>query len=232
MPSASRLTDPYIRIMTLTDQEKSLLKKYFESDLADLDVDDFKKKKKLLQARFHPDKYEKYDNEEVREMAKEKYQSISQLCERVEAFFNGDDIVKVKSSSSSSSSSPFGSMGMEIYATEGLLIEIVTKDKELKYRMFGSGLKWMLHGEAYIIKETNAKIRLWDTSGQRAMGFNETIKLTLSFSDDDDIQVIIDWLFTQVMTAVDVLIINKEKVAINRDAVSQLMRKSTIKLLS
>ncbi len=55
------------------NEEKKLIEKYFGVVLDDLTPEVFKKERKQLMAKYHPDKFQHFDDETVMEMATERY---------------------------------------------------------------------------------------------------------------------------------------------------------------
>ncbi len=208
----------------LSTQELNKFQKYFGEPLEKINPDDFKKKRRELQVKYHPDKFEKHDDELVKEMALEKYQEIESLSERAKVYL--DNKHKTGSATPSANGNDFLNPDAQ-YSVEGLFIEIITQDKKLKYDMFGRYYKWLEIGDAYKIPNTNAAITIQGNYKGRSVGFNEAIKIYLSFGIHDSIPEIIDWLYSRIVDRAKSLIIDKTVVAIDRNEMSLYIKKRT-----
>ncbi|MGB1121712.1 MAG: hypothetical protein ACPG3Z_06930, partial [Saprospiraceae bacterium] len=71
------------------NEEKKLIEKYFGVVLDDLTPEVFKKERKQLMAKYHPDKFQHFDDETVMEMATERFQQIQSLTEKIDQYFDG-----------------------------------------------------------------------------------------------------------------------------------------------
>lgn len=157
-------------------------------------------------------------------MALDKYHEIEEFSERVLDFLQNKDRVSLPTSSESNK--------MDTYSYDGLFIEIITRDKNLKYEMFGSFYKWLESGDKFVIPDTNASIRINANHFGNSVGFNEIIKIYLSFGPEDSIENIIDWLFFKIENRAEALLIEKNRIPVNREALSVFIKKKTILLLN
>jgi hypothetical protein len=194
--------------ITLT--EKQAIQKYFGMNLEELDLETFKKIRNELRTKYHPDKFEKHEDETIREMATEKFQQIQDLSEKIAFYLEH----KLSNQLEPIPQTPFLSQNAQ-FSFDEMKIEVMTSDKDLKYHLFGKDLRWLLMGEKYKIPNTQAYIIIdEDYMGVRP-GFKEAIKMYLSFGVNDSIETIVDWLYQNVVGRADSLIIEKNLVKID-----------------
>ncbi|MBC8047796.1 MAG: hypothetical protein H7Y00_13445, partial [Fimbriimonadaceae bacterium] len=110
----------------LTNFEKESVLKYFGIGINELDIDTFKKIRNQLRMKYHPDKFEKLNDETALEMALEKFKEIDMLCERIEAFFNSTE--NILQDDQQIQKEDFLQRDAR-YAFKGMYIEIITSDK-------------------------------------------------------------------------------------------------------
>lgn len=75
---------------TLSPGEKSKALEYFGKHPEDLTLDEFEQKHRELRTKYHPDKFEKYDDDIVKELTGEKFKEIEQLAGKIRhTYFSG-----------------------------------------------------------------------------------------------------------------------------------------------
>jgi len=203
---------------SLSRDERLLFEKYFEVAYETIGVDEFKRKRKALRAKYHPDRYVLHEAE-VRKQAQEIYIIIDRLSVRA-----AQHILERSESSDTDESSEH----VKSYASEGLYIEIITRDRDLKYEMFGTFMKWLEAGEYFTIPGTQAELFSTQRHRGSSMGFVETIKVYLRFSEKDSVADINDWLYSKIKDRASALLIAKERIAINRTEMERLIRRKTL----
>ena len=82
----------------ITTQDQSNIQKYFGLSLEELDETTFKRIQKELRSKYHPDKFEKFEDDTIREMATERFQLIESLSEKIVTYLSGSYVVKSNSS--------------------------------------------------------------------------------------------------------------------------------------
>ncbi|MFK8101959.1 MAG: hypothetical protein AB8G15_05535 [Saprospiraceae bacterium] len=200
-----------------TPKEREDITKYF-GDLAALTPESFKKIKKQLQAKYHPDNFEKFDDETVQEMATERFQQIEKLADKIQKALDGP-------------TTPAPAAGgydaeFALFAFDKMKIEIMTRHKDLKYHLFGSRYRWLAYGESFKIPGTKAKIITDESYKGQSMGYVETVRIYLSFGKEDEVTAIATWLFEKLEGNASMLIIEGKKTKINFQEISHAIKKT------
>jgi hypothetical protein len=212
---------------TLTKEEIAELKELFGAELPGLAAEEFDRLHKELRQKYHPDKFERYDDEVVREMAKEKFQRIERLAEKMQRHFKGEGL-----------SAPAYGSGTEyqkddlhskdaIFGFDSMKIEILTRDKDLKYRLFGTYLRWLERGDKFKIPGTEAAITVDQDHRGNRVGFVESVRMYLTFKASDSIADIIDWLYERLHGHAEALIIEGKRLPIDRTAMALHIRQKS-----
>jgi hypothetical protein len=211
-------TDP------LTVQDKELIPKYFGKRLEDLTINEFKQVLKDLRAKYHPDNFEKFEDATVREMATERFQQIEQLAAKLDAYFKGELPALAPS--------PDEAVPHDArYAFDGMKIEVVTSDKDLKYQLFGSFYRWLRLGERFKIPGAEKAYIIMDEDHRGVrIGYSETIRMYLTFGPEDPIETIVDWLYRNILGKASYLIIHGKKVEVDAGAMLMAIRKPALLL--
>lgn len=205
----------------ITNADKEEILKIFEVSLEDMDVETFKKRKKELRSKYHPDNFEKFEDEIVKQMATERFQKIEALSAKIEGYLSNTKNIHVQ-------------LATEDYQQEGALfagtklkIEIITTEKDLKYHLFGTKYRWLVYGEEFKIPNTNGKIIIDDDHKGRQIGFVETIKMYVTFSEFDAVEDIVDWLFGKIEGKAKSLIIAGKTIEVERVAIEDAIKQKT-----
>jgi hypothetical protein len=207
-----------------TPEELESIEKYFGSDLNELDMERFKTIRNQLRAKYHPDKFEKYEDETVKEMAKERFQEIESLSEKLKSFLeSGGSISSPKFNADTDS---FLHPNAQ-YGYEAMQIDIRTPDKDMKYHLFGTQYAWLERGEKFKIPGTNAFLITESSYRGRAMGYTETVRLYLTFGRSDSLATIVDWLFFKIVDRASSLIIEGNVISIDRNEMMQYIRRKS-----
>jgi len=176
---------------TFTIQEKEAVRKYFGVSLEELGEAEFKKKLKSLRAKYHPDNFEKFEDETVREMATERFQTIETLSQKLEHFLgNRAQGVQIAGEDFMSAHA--------LFAIKRLKIEILTSDKDLKYQLFGRFYRWLQYGDTFQIPGTKAAIVMDEGHRGTSIGYQESIRLYLTFGEEDSIEDMVQWLYDRI----------------------------------
>lgn len=174
-----------------TIQEKEEVQKYFGSKLEELDEEQFKKLLKTLRSKYHPDNFEKFEDETIREMATERFQTIEHLSSKIETYLRNRSAGVVVA----------GERFMDVnalFAIKRLKIEILTADKDLKYNLFGTYYRWLLSGDTFRIPGTQAAIVMDENHSGIRIGFQESIRMYLTFGEETSIEDIVQWLYERI----------------------------------
>jgi len=177
-----------------TQKEKQDIRKIFGHDPEDLTPEDFKKNLKELRLKYHPDHFEKFEDETVKEMATERFQNIEALAGKIEAHFSESRLAVIPENMNGGSYTAKGA----VFAAKRMRIEIMTSGKDLKYRLFGTYYRWLELGDSYKIPGTHASIVTDENYAGRRIGFQESVKMYLTFDENESIEDIAEWLFSRI----------------------------------
>ena len=206
-----------------TAQEKKNIQKYFGQSIQELDRAAFDRKKKQLRAKFHPDNFAKYDDETVVEMATERFQALEALMQKMTNFMDG----KIPPAPTASEPSEMYRHHAAVFAARKLKIEIITRNKDLKYLLFGRRYRWLMYGETFKIPKTDATLVMDQDHRGTTIGYQESVRFYLTFGEKQGIEPIVDWLFGGVAEAGTKLLIAGDKVEINRAAITAAIQQHT-----
>ena len=137
---------------SITQSERESIQKYWGKPLEELHPEDFKKIHKQLRAKYHPDNFAKVEDETILEMAKDRFQLIEALAEKLEAFFKGQlqaDNLKADAFHPDAQ-----------FAFDRMKIEIITSEKDLKYHLFGTRYRWLVYGDKFKIPNTKGAYQI------------------------------------------------------------------------
>lgn len=173
---------------SLHPDDLPLIRKFFGADLTDLDAADFRERLKAARKKYHPDNFTHLGDETVLEMAKDRFQQIEALAARVSAHFEAQD----------ARDAALAETGPRIvYASDGLKIDIMTRDKALKYQLFGTAL--IFRGDQRSLPGTGARlIALEDYSPRVTSGFRDNVKVHLAFGPDTPLEDVVAWLYAHI----------------------------------
>lgn len=208
---------------SLTKDEIAELKELFGAELPGLSEEEFDRLHKELRQKYHPDKFERYDDEVVREMAKEKFQRIEKLAEKMQRHFKGETL----------SAPAYGSGKDDLDSEEAtfgfdeMKIEILTRDKDMKYRLFGTYLRWLERGDKFKIPGTEAVITIDQDHRGNRVGFVEAVRIYLSFKPGDSISDIIDWLYERLHGHAEAMIIEGKRLPVDQLAMAAYIRQKS-----
>lgn len=208
----------------ITDQDRTRIEKYFGQPLDSITADNFKTLQKEARRKYHPDNFAQFDDETVLEMAKERFQEIETLSAKLEAYLSGDASAAAKSPVEDPDADPH-----VVYRSEGMMLEIMTSDADLKFRLFRS--RFIERGDEVRIRGTKAKLIAMADYHSRSAGFRENIKLHLAFGPQHDLQAIVAWLFRHISGVTSNFVIEGKIVPIDPYAMLQAIRQESIKEL-
>jgi len=190
-----------------TPDERNKIAEYFGKKPEEITLEELELKHRELRARYHPDKFEKYSDDIVKELARAKFTEIESLAEKIKKKLLADK--------------KNGSIDNELFglnpqfAFNKLKIEIITKEKDLKYYLFGTQYRWLEKGDKYTIKGTKATIIIDANYSGRTIGFTEGIKMYLTFTESDSLEEIFAWLFFNIVGYATSIIIGGKSVKID-----------------
>jgi len=205
----------------LSTQEKAEIKEIYGKSLSELSPEEFEVIHKTLRQKYHPDKFEHFDDAVVREMAHEKFQRIESLGKKIRMYLQKQGSGKVENLEADWASDE------ATFAYQNMRIDIITREKDLKYHLFGTRLRWLEQGEVFRIPNTQASL-IMDTDHMGvSVGFVETIRIYLSFGELDDLDIIIDWLHQRLAPYADALIIEGKRIKVDLNAMQSLIRRKS-----
>jgi len=203
-----------------TKDERDKVTEYFGKIPEELTMEEFEQIHRELRAKYHPDKFEKYSDDIVRMLASEKFKEIELLADKIQKHFLAKKNFETTERKDGENQPK--------YAYNELKIEIVTKEKDLKYYLFGTHYRWLERGDKYKIKGTNASIIIDANYANRSIGFNESIKMYLTFSETDSLEIIMGWLFSQITGYATTIIIEGKPVKVDFEELLVAVRSKTI----
>ena len=203
---------------TISIRDREDIQEWFGTELELLDQQVFNQRRKELMAKYHPDKFERFADDTIRELATEKFQRLQELVAKIEAFYAGKATLP-------EDKLPGYLHRHARFAARKLKIEIITQDKDLKYHLFGSSYRWLAYGETFKIPETSASIIMDEDHQGHRIGFRETIRFYLTFEEDQSIEDIVNWLYPKILDRADHLIIAKDKVVVHPEKILLAIRR-------
>ena len=114
-----------------------------------------------------------------------------------------------------------------IFAFDKMKIEVVTRNKDLKYHLFGTQYRWLNYGDSFKIPETEARIIADESHGGQRMGFVETVRMYLTFGFNDPIELVAVWLFNAINERVSSLIIEGKKVQVDLIEINAAIKRTS-----
>lgn len=205
---------------SITHAEREAIKKYWGKSLEDLHIDEFKAIRKQLRAKYHPDNFEKFEDETVREMATERFQQIEILAKKLEAYFAG------KLHPTPLEITNFHPEAQ--FAFDQMKIEVITSDKDLKYHLFGTSYRHLVYGDRYKIPNNReAYLIIDDNHRGMSIGFREAIRMYVTFGIKDSVEDIVDWLYVHIKDRASAILIEGETIPIDRDLLLRKIKKTS-----
>lgn len=204
----------------ITKTEREEIRKIFGVSVEEIDKEKLVKLKKELRAKYHPDNFEKFEDEVVKQMATERFQRIEELSKKVEMSLSGEMRINEPAEDFMKADARF--------AGNKLKVEIVTTEKDLKYQLFGTKYRWLVYGDKFDIPDTKkASIIIDEDHKGRKIGFVESIKMYLTFGEEDAIEDIVDWFFDKIIGKTKSLLIAGKMVPMNRMAIENAIKQKT-----
>ena len=105
-------------------------------------------------------------------------------------------------------------------------IEIITRNKDLKYHLFAR-YRWLERGESYSIPKTKAKIVMDEDHQGTSIGFNETVRLFITFGEGDPIEFISLWLYHRLKEQATALIIEGKRLPIDLLQINHAIKRTS-----
>jgi len=204
---------------SITPEERASIQKYFGKPPEALTEEEFKAAYRRLQAKYHPDNFEKFEDETVREMATERFQELERLAGKLRKHFSDGGFA-------SRSVETAGSAAR--YGFDDMKIEINTNDKDLKYQLFGTRYRWLVYGDRFQIPDSGGSIIIDEDHRGHRIGFRESIRLYLTFGPADELSTIVDWLYDNIRERASSLLIQGQVVPVDRAAILNAVRKVSL----
>jgi hypothetical protein len=203
---------------TLSISERAEIEKVFGVAIEALNLEQFKDIKRTLNAKYHPDKFEKYEDEVVKAMATDMFQKIESLSVKIENYLSDD-----AGDGPGEAASEWMQNGAQ-YAGKKMKVELITASKDLKYHLFGTSYKWLTYGEKFKIPETGAYIIIDEDHRGSKIGFKETIRMYLTFTTEDSIDDIVDWLFGKIEADASKVIVAGQVAPFSASGIADVMK--------
>ena len=215
-----------------SEQEKQEIRELFGALPEQLDAEAFKKTLRELRAKYHPDNFEKFGDDIVRQLATERFQRIEHLAGKIETWLSGGELA-------TNSQQPTNNKDKERihdprarFAYREMKIEIRTSDKDLKYHLFGTFYRWLTLGDRFKIPDSKAFLIADEEHLGRQIGFVESIRVYLTFEEDDSVEGITRWLFDKIEGRADALLIEGELVPIDYETILTAIKRRSFKMLA
>ena len=213
-----------------SEQEKQEIRELFGTAPEQLSPDSFKKTLRELRAKYHPDNFEKFGDDTVRQLATQRFQRIEYLAGKIENWFSGA-IVEHERPSTESKDEQIHSPRAR-FAYREMKIEIRTSDKDLKYHLFGTFYRWLTLGDRFKIPDSKAFLIADEEHAGRKIGFVESIRVYLTFEEDDSVEDITRWLHDKITGRADALLIEGELVPIDYETILMAIKRRSFRLLA
>lgn len=218
--------------LPFTPEEANEIRELFGQPPGQLTEESFRKTLRELRAKYHPDNFEKFGDDTVRQLATDRFQRIERLAEKIEAWLRGETLPgPIPPAAGSSSPAPFDDP-RALFAYQAMKIEIRTSDKDLKYHLFGLFYRWLTLGERFKIPETQAWLVADEDYHGHSIGFRETIRVYLTFEETDPVEKIVDWLFPKISGRADALLVEGEIIPIERETILNAVKSRSFKRLA
>ncbi len=209
-----------MKAANITQSEREAIQKYFEKALESLNPEDFQKIRKQLRTKYHPDNFEKFEDETIREMATERFQEIERLAQKLESYFAGQIQAEEGKDQIYNPQAQFDFDKMKV--------EVITSDKDLKYHLFGTSYRWLVYGDRFKVPKTKeAHIVIDDNHRGMSIGYREAIRMYVTFGVHDAVEDIVDWLYERIRGRASSLLIEGEVIAINRNEMLRKIKKTS-----
>ena len=203
----------------ITEQDKKDIEKYFGVSLSELTEENFRQSHRQLRQKYHPDNFAQFKDETIQEMAKDRFQRIEQLSEKIKFYL---------SNQATGGEQVDEETARPQYAYDEMKIEIRTQNKDLKFHLFGTRYRWLIKGDKFKVPGTGAFIIIDDSHAGRSIGFRETIRMFLTFGVNDSLDEIVHWLFKRIRGPATSLIIAGEVVEVELSEMLRLMRRKSL----
>ena len=104
----------------------------------------------------------------------------------------------------------------------------MTSDKELKYHLFGTRYRFLEYGDEYTVPNTKASITIDASYRGSGIGYNESIKMYLTFSENDSLEVVIKWLYDKIQQRANSVIVESIVCKIDYDDIIKAIQNKTM----
>ena len=219
-----------------TEQEITEIQDLFGFPPEQLDSEAFKTKLRELRAKYHPDNFEKFDDAVVRQLATDRFQRIEKLAEKIDRYCFGKP-ASASPGQSMPGAAPSSDLAFTLpgarFAYQSMKIEIRTGDKDLKYHLFSTFYRWLMLGERFKIPGAPGAYLIADEGHSgRNIGFVESIRVYLTFEENDPLETIVGWLHDKIAGRADMLLIEGDIVPIGYADMLRVMKMRSFKALA
>lgn len=219
--------------LPFTTEEIEKIRELFGDTPGQLTEESFRKALRELRAKYHPDNFEKFGDATVRQLATDRFQMIQRLAEKLESWYAGAATPSAAGKSAAATTAPEPIFDPRArFACQSMKIEIRTSDKDLKYHLFGTFYRWLMQGERFKIPDTGAFLIADEEHLGRSIGFMETIRLYLTFEENDPVESIAGWLFPKIAGRASALLVESEIIPIEYEALLLAIKRRSFRALS
>ncbi|MDX2285567.1 MAG: hypothetical protein NW241_15475 [Bacteroidia bacterium] len=211
-----------------TPEEQEQFAQLFGVQLADVqDEAALAELHKALRQKYHPDNFEKYGDPVVREMAHARFVAIERLAAKAQ------EMLKLRLSGPGTPIPQAADPDSRLadprarFAGQDLRIEILTSDPDLKYHLFQTSWRLLLRGEKYRIPQTQAYLIADESHQGRGIGFRESVRLYLTFGEQDSLEQIAAWFWMRLQGHAEALIVEGRRVPLDLPQLLLALRRRT-----
>lgn len=200
----------------LTKSDKAEFLEAYGVEVDNLNLESFEALHKKIRAKFHPDQFEHMDNPVVKEMAEKQFKKNEALAIKVREY------LLLENKDEELTSAMKDSEG-DKHAYEEMKIEVLARNDDLRFWLFGRHYRWIERGDRYRIPGTNAYVISQSSGNRRMAGFVHTIKMWLTFGENDPLDVIVVWLYSRIAGNADGLIIEGKRIPVELKAMWEII---------
>lgn len=184
----------------------------------DLTIEDLRNGRAAIHRKYHPDRFGYLKDADLDKLLNEVYVDVKERLLRVEA-----ELLRT------ALELPEGHVAKgRTMSIEALRIDLMTQDKELKYRLFRKRYLSLDEGTRIPIPGTNAFLVATTNHNGRDIGFSESIRMYLTYYPTDPLKDIVIWLYLGIAGHVTALYIDEQRVEVDPDAIYSAIAKRSL----
>jgi hypothetical protein len=176
--------------VVFSQAERELIERYFGCSLEALADADYKKISRQLLARHHPDAHAGQSPEEIERLT-EQFQELQALVQKVRLHFAPevrDDELDERIRDPEAR-----------FAYQRMNFEVMTSHKGFKYLIMRSRFARLERGDQLRIPQSSAFLVVNEDYQGISVGFQESVKMYLTFHPEDAVEQVVWWLFLHLL---------------------------------